>query len=194
MASYQPSKSGTDLCLHIVYSICLLLTAILGTVAIASPYWLITPRPTPTSPEGAIGIVTSCSDESDRDSCERYGDEPKDIPVEYWRGTAGVTIFALMIIWLCFLFSLFTCCMCQSLTRPQIPLLFLSSILIIIGLFLFGAGMEEDYAQQQCNSDRFDRGDCDLGSGGGLAVATFVFVIISAVISIFVKPAEDSIA
>ncbi|EGD73508.1 hypothetical protein PTSG_05212 [Salpingoeca rosetta] len=191
MASYRPSKSGSDLCLHIVYSFFLLLTAVLGTVAIASPFWLTTPSGL-TGTSQAIGIVSFCSDKNDLDTCERYGDSPKDIPIEYWRGTAGLFVFAMMVTWLCFIFSLFTCCACQGLTRPQIGLLFLSAICVVIALFLFGAGLKD--AGFCGSTKRFDRGDCDLGYSGGLGVATFVFLIISATISIFVKPAEDQIA
>ncbi|EGD73649.1 hypothetical protein PTSG_05359 [Salpingoeca rosetta] len=183
-------KLGPNLRLYVVYSFFLLLTAVLGTVAIASPFWLTTPSGL-TGNSKAIGIVSFCYDKNDLDTCERYGHSPKDIPIEYWRGTAGLFVFAMMVIWLCFVLFLFTCCAFKGLTRPQIGLLFLSALCVMIALFLFGAGLKD--ASFCGSTKRFDRGDCDLGYAGGLGVATFVFLIISATISIFVKSAEDQI-
>ena len=56
--------------------------------------------------------------------------------------------------------------------------------------------MGDDVVKLVCgaDADQFERGDCDLGYSSGLAVATFVLCLISAIMSIYVKPVEEQIA
>lgn len=61
----SPCLSLLHILQPVLYSFLLLATAVLGTIAIASPFWLITPTPPPTSPlvdRNAIGIVSCKSD------------------------------------------------------------------------------------------------------------------------------------
>ena len=71
-----------------------------------------------------------------------------------------------------------------------------AAICVIIGMFTFGGGMGDDTVKLVCgaDADQFERGDCDLGYSSGLAVATFVLCLISAIMSIYVKPVEEQIA
>eukprot|EP00055_Hartaetosiga_balthica_P009903 m.40746 g.40746 ORF g.40746 m.40746 type:complete len:192 (+) comp6943_c0_seq1:150-725(+) len=185
----RPNKSGKELCLHVFYSIMLLITCVLATYAVGSPFWL-------NAGGGSVGILSACSDRKDLDTCARYGNNPKDIPVYEWRGAAGTFAFGIFVLWCSWIVSLVTCCCCQAATKPQRALIPIACLFITIGVILFGAGFGDPLIDTICanNAKKFDKGDCTFGDAGGAAIAAVVLGFITSLISCCVKPAEESFA
>eukprot|EP00056_Hartaetosiga_gracilis_P022901 m.33826 g.33826 ORF g.33826 m.33826 type:complete len:193 (-) comp9883_c0_seq1:138-716(-) len=186
----RPNKSGKELGLHVFYSLMLFVVVIIGTYAIASPYWL-------NVGYGSKGLLSSCSNRSDINTCERYTvDQLKnEIPTE-WRGAAGTFAFGLFIIWLSFFVSLVTCCCLQAATKPQRFLIPVACLFIGVGVVLFAAGFGDDFVTSICpGAKNFDKGgSCSFGDAGAAAIVSVVLGFIASFISCCVKPAEESFA
>lgn len=70
-------------------------------------------------------------------------------------------------------------------------------------MFFFGAGLETTETGQgeasvdhgiSCGSDadKFEKDECDIGVGGGLAVAAAVLTFVCGIMACFVRPTVDT--
>jgi len=200
------AKKGCHLCTHLLYSLCLLISAVAAVLAAATPFWIKSAEAFPDNNSTyACGVFTECTDASDTQcDIDPYGEDLDAIPINNWRIAAVFLGIAMAILWLSWIISLITCLFCYKCTKLQAPMILVATLCLFAAIMAFSAGMEETRSpingepansEVHCycglNVDRFELGDCTFGYGANLVIAATVVTFFTTCLAYKVKDMDD---
>jgi len=159
---------------NILYSFMLFLTGVFTSVGLATYGWMETTaeameqagiRPPPSLPgltSVSCGLFTYCLDAAGEVSeCSlpwpQYGEpdpSPQKVPVTLWKAAAACIIIGMIMVGLCFIYSIFACfgCYSQRIQRWSTKLAAAAGFFMLIGLLIW-MGSFGDMAVTDCYGD-----------------------------------------
>eukprot|EP00039_Didymoeca_costata_P018288 m.332912 g.332912 ORF g.332912 m.332912 type:complete len:255 (+) comp17027_c0_seq1:77-841(+) len=173
--------SFSNIVCNVIYSIFLFANCLLTAIGLATYQWIETTGEdmaksninfdnVPGLNKVSCGLTTYCIDAAGQVAeCSLpwpvYGDSPTDIPYTMWQAATGCITFGLLLLVLCWIYTIFACfgCFSSYLQKWSSRLCLIGGLFMLIGLLCWLGGFS-DLAVSTCvgGVDKVD-GDCPTG-------------------------------